>query len=186
MPGMAQRSTVHRFELSVADMDRGHYATHALTVARHPSETEERMMLRVLAFGLFADASLAFGRGLSTDDEPDLWLRDATGAITLWVDVGLPDEKWVRKACARAARVVLIAYGGARAEAWWRQNAGALARFEHLTVLAVPPEASRALGALADRSVRLSCSIQDGQAWVTTESGSVAVEPLVLKAAPAG
>lgn len=183
---MALRSTVHRFELSVADMDRGYYASHALTVARHPSETEERMMLRVLAFGLYADASLAFGRGLSTEDEPDLWLKDPTGAIVLWIVVGLPDEKWVRKACARSARVVVIAYGGARAQAWWRQNGEALARFAHLSVLAIPAEASQALAALADRSVHLTCSIQDGQAWVATGSDSVALEPLVWKAATGG
>ena len=99
---MALRSTVYKVDLQVADIDRAHYAGYALTLARHPSETEERLMMRLLAFALHAGESLQFGRGLSTDDEPDLWARDAGGAIVAWIDVGLPDERLVRKACARA------------------------------------------------------------------------------------
>jgi YaeQ protein len=99
---MAQRSTVYRADLTVSDLDRGVYAQHALTLARHPSETEERLMVRLLAFALHADAALAFGRGLSAEDEADLWQRDPTGVIERWIDVGLPDEKDIRKACGRA------------------------------------------------------------------------------------
>ena len=178
---MALRSTVYKAELQVADMDRGHYGTHALTIARHPSETEERMMVRVLAFALHADEALAFGRGLSTDDEPDLWLRDLTGAIRLWIDVGLPDEKWLRKACGRSPRVVVLVYGGSKADVWWSQNAAALGRLENLEVLAIPPEASQALGRLADRSMALNCTVQDGEAWFGSEAGSVQVSPVRLK-----
>src|SRR5688572_33449862 len=99
---MATGSTIYRADLSIADMDRNYYADHSLTVARHPSETEERLMVRLLAFAVFAAADLEFGRGLSTDDEPDLWRRDLTGLVELWIEVGLPEEKWLRKACGRA------------------------------------------------------------------------------------
>lgn len=174
---MALRSTVHKLELSVADIDRGVYADHALTLALHPSETEERLMLRVLAFALFADERVRFGRGLSAEDEPDLARVDDTGAIELWVEVGLPDEKWVRKACGRASRVVVLAYGGARASIWWRQNEAALARSANLSVVAVDPEASAALARLAARTMRLSATVQDGQAWISDGAGSVAVTP---------
>jgi uncharacterized protein YaeQ len=171
---MALRSTVHKADLSIADIDRGRYADHSVTLARHPSETEERMMLRVLAFVLFAEPGLRFGRGLSAEDEPDLALADDTGALQLWIEVGLPDEKWVRKACGRARRVVIIAYGGHRAEVWWRQQQPALERHPNLSVLAVDPVSSSALSGLAERTMRLDCTVQDGQVWV----GGVAVQPL--------
>src|SRR6185436_13552241 len=104
---MALKSTVFRAELAVADIDRGYYADHPLVLARHPSETDERMMVRLLAFALHADPLLAFGKGLSTDEEPDLWRRDLTGAIGLWIDVGRPDERRVKKACGRADQVIV-------------------------------------------------------------------------------
>ena len=124
---MALKATIFKAALQIADMDRGYYADHALTIARHPSETDERMMLRVLAFALHAGPGLEFGKGLSTDDEPDLWQRDLTGRIRLWVDVGLPDEKLVRRGCGRADEVVIYAYGRG-AELWWERSRSALER----------------------------------------------------------
>lgn len=115
---MALKATIFKAEIQVADMDRHHYADYSLTLARHPSETDERMMVRLLAFALFADPALAFGKGLCVDDEPDLWQKDLTGTIERWIDVGQPDEKWTRKACGRAREVVLVAYGRAL-EVWW-------------------------------------------------------------------
>ena len=178
---MALRSTVYKADLQVADIDRGHYATHALTIARHPSETEERLMVRLVAFALNADERLAFGRGLSTDDEPDLWLRDLTGAIELWIEVGLPEEKWIRKACGRAARVLVIAYGGSKADAWWQQNAGALARLDNLSVMRIDADTGARLAALASRTMQLSCNVQEGEVWLGTETDGVGFEPAWLK-----
>ncbi len=180
---MALRSTVYKAELGVADVDRGYYADHALTIARHPSETEERMMVRLVAFALNADEALAFGRGLSTDDEPDLWRRDLTGAIELWIDVGLPDEREVRKACGRARRVLVVAYGGQKAAIWWAQNAQALARCANLEVWSLEPEASAGLAALAARAMKLSCTIQDGHVWIGSDTAGVGFEVQRLKEA---
>ena len=90
---MALKATIFKADLQIADMDRNHYGNHALTLARHPSETDERMMVRLLAFAIHADEQLSFGKGLSTEDEPDLWQKDLTGAIERWIDVGLPDER---------------------------------------------------------------------------------------------
>lgn len=177
---MALRATVYKADLSIADIDRGYYADHALTLALHPSETEERLMLRLLAFALYASEGLAFGRGLSAEDEPDLIRRDDTGAITLWIEVGLPDEKWVRKACGRADQVVVLTYGGHRAELWWRQHGPLLARNAGLTVLDIDTEASRALAAQAARAMRWTCTLQEGQLWLTNDAGaSVAITPSV-------
>ena len=178
---MALRSTVYKAELQVSDLDRGHYATHPLTIARHPSETEERMMMRVLAFALHADDTLTFGRGLSTEDEADLWQHDLTGALQLWIDVGLPDEKWLRKACGRAPHVIALIYGGAKADVWWSQNARALSRLDNLEVIAIEPAQSQALAGLAGRSMALNCTIQDGEAWIGDAAASVQVSPQRLK-----
>ncbi len=177
---MALRSTVYKADLQVADMDRSHYADYPLTLARHPSETEERLMIRLLAFALHADPALEFGRGLSTDDEPDLWRRDLTGVIEQWIDVGLPDERLIRKACGRAREVVVITYGGNKAQAWWSQHERDLTRFENLRVLSLAPDQTEALGKLAARSLKISCSIQDGQVWFSTGDGSASIEPGVL------
>ena len=178
---MAIKATIFKAEVQIADMDRNYYAEHALTLARHPSETDERMMVRLLAFVLFAHEQLSFGKGMCVDDEPDLWRRDLTGAIEQWIDVGLPDEKWLRKACGRAAQVVIISYGTRPADNWWEQNRGKFARLDNLTVLNLPPEASRGLAALAQRTMRLQCTVQDGHVWITDGQDTVSIQPIYLK-----
>jgi uncharacterized protein YaeQ len=174
---MALKATIYKADLQIADLDRNYYADHALTLARHPSETDERMMVRLLAFVLYAREGLAFGKGLCEDDEPDLWQKDYTGAIQLWIDVGQPDEKWLRKACSRAEQVVLINYGGRAADVWWEQNKAALGRLEKLTVLRLPAEAGESLTALATRTMRLQCTLQDGQVWITDGVATAHIEP---------
>jgi len=178
---MALKATIYKADLAVADMDRGYYADHSLTLARHPSETDERLLVRLLAFALFASEDLTLGKGLCVDDEPDLWRRDLTGAILLWIDVGLPDEKWLRKACNRAERVVLIAYGGRAVEVWWQQQRGKLAGLRNLSVLELP--GSEQLTALVARGMRLQCTVQDGQVWLTDGQHSVHLEPRRLQEA---
>ncbi|MEQ1516549.1 MAG: YaeQ family protein [Usitatibacteraceae bacterium] len=178
---MALKATVHKVDLAVSDMDRGYYGSHALTVARHPSETSERMMVRLVAFAMFADEALAFGRGLSADDEPALWLKDLTGNIERWIDVGLPDERELRKACGRARRVVLVTYGGRGVGIWWNQNQGALARHDNLDVIELPIEATTALAKLADRNMQINATLQDGHIWMGNGAQTVLVEPVVLK-----
>lgn len=178
---MAQGSKIYKAELQIADLDRGYYADHALTLARHASETEERLLVRILSFALFANEALSFGAGISTDGEPDIWRRDLTGAIEQWIDVGLPDERLIRKACGRAHEVHIIAYGGAKADAWWRQNQSALQRCGNLTVWSLPTEQSKALAVLAERSMKINCMIQERVALLSSERGSVSVEPSYLQ-----
>lgn len=177
---MALKATIFKAELQIADMDRNYYGTHSLTIARHPSETDERMMIRVLAFALHAGDALAFGKGLSTEDEPDLWQKDLTGAIELWIDVGQPDEKRLLKACGRSDRVVVYSYSAASA-IWWAQAAAKLERAKNLQVTNIPASASQALAALAQRSMQLQCTIQEGQLWLTGGETAVHLEPVVLK-----
>lgn len=181
---MALKATIHKAELQVSDLDRHHYATHALTLAQHPSETDERLMVRLLAFALHADEHLAFGRGVSTDDEPDLWRRSLDGTIEQWIDLGQPDESRIRKACGRARSVVVIGYSGRSFALWWEKNAAALARCGNLTVLELPADATPALAALLERGMKLQCLVQDGEVQLMGESGSVTVAP-ILRQAPA-
>jgi uncharacterized protein YaeQ len=177
---MALKATIFKAEVQVSDLDRNHFATHALTLARHPSETDERMMVRLLAFALNADATLEFGRGLSAEDEPDLVRRDLTGAIELWIEVGLPDEREVRKAAGRARQVRVYAYGGRSAALWWAQNRDTLLRIGNLTVFDIPESVTQGVGALAARNMRLDCTIQEGQLWLSHGGETLHFEPRVL------
>ncbi len=177
---MAVKATVFKAALQIADLDRHYYADHALTLARHPSETDERMMVRLLAFALYASEALIFGKGLSNDEEPDLWQKDLTGAIERWIEVGLPDERAIRKACGRAAQVVVISYGRA-APIWWNENRDKLQRLDNLTVLNLPPENTQALAALASRTMQLQCTLQEGHVMITSEAGMIEVEPAILQ-----
>jgi uncharacterized protein YaeQ len=179
---MAQKSTVFKAELQVNDLDRQYYHAHALTLARHPSETDERMLVRLLAFALNADSALAFGNGLSTDDEPDLWQKDLTGLITLWIDVGLPEAKLLKKAAGRAQSVVVYAYGR-NADRWWAESGAELARFDNLAVWKLAAATTQALAALAQRNMRLTCTIQDEAVAFADDETLVEVERVQLKSA---
>jgi uncharacterized protein YaeQ len=179
---MALKSTIFKVELQIADLDRNYYQNHALTVARHPSETDERMMVRVLAFALYADPALAFGKGLSSEDEPDLWRKDLTGAIELWIEVGLPDEKRIRRACGRSRQVVVVTYGGRVADMWWQQNQSALQRNDNLKVINLAAEESRALAALAERGMQLQCTLQEAELWLIVDGENTRVAPEIRMA----
>ena len=178
---MALNATIYKADLDISDMDRHYYANHGLTLALHPSETEERLMVRLLAFALNADEALSFTRGLSSEDEPDVWKKDLTGDIELWIEVGLPDERRLRKACGRARKVMVYAYGGRTMDIWWDKTAKDLARLDNLAIFKLPEETTDALTALVQRSMRLSCTIQDGDIWVSDGTENLHVQLDTLK-----
>ena len=179
---MAIKATIFKVNLQIADMERHYYQDHTLTLARHPSETDERMMVRLLAFALHAHEYLEFGQGMTADDEADLWLKDLTGSIELWIDVGLPDEKLIRKACGRANKVMVYTYGGRTADMWFSQNSSQFERLKNFTVINLPTLTTQALAKLAQRTMQLQCTIQDGQVWLSDGNESVQVERSILKA----
>jgi uncharacterized protein YaeQ len=181
---MALKSTIYKASLAVSDIDRNVYGDFPLTVACHPSETAERMMVRLLAFALNAHEYLAFGKGLSDVDEADLWQKDLTGAIEHWIEVGQPDEKAILKACGRADRVSIYVYSHS-ASLWWKPLAAKVARARNLAVWSIPAEASQALAKLAARNMQLQCTIQEGQVWVSDTKDTVQIEPVVWKGAEA-
>lgn len=178
---MALSATIFKIQLGIADTDRNYYGDHSLTIARHPSETDERMVVRIVAFIARAHERLQFTKGLSADDEPDLWQKSFADDIELWINVGLPDEKRVRKACSRAARVAVYLYGGRIAETWWQQNADKLERFEHLDIVNLPKAPIDALAARVQRSMQWQCTVQDAQMWITVGEHTVELTPQVLR-----
>jgi uncharacterized protein YaeQ len=180
---MASNATIFKATMQISDMDRHYYEDHALTLARHPSETDERMMVRLLAFALHAHEALSFGRGLSNEEEPTLWQKDLTGAIDLWIEVGQPDEKTIRQACGRAKQVYLYTYGGRGADQWWEKNLATLARLNNLSVMNLPLDGSRALGSLAQPSMQLQWTIQEGQIWLADGENTAHIALTILKSA---
>ena len=179
---MAIKATIFKANLQIADMERHYYQDHALTLAQQPSETNERLMVRLLAFALHAHDFLEFGQGMTNDEEADLWRKDLTGSIDLWIDVGIPDEKLIRKACGRSNQVVVYCYGGRVADMWFAQNSTQFARQKNLTIVNLPVASTQALAKLAQRNMSLQCTIQDGQVWLSDGAASVQVERTVLKA----
>jgi uncharacterized protein YaeQ len=175
---MALNATIFKADLQISDMDRHYYQSHGLTIARHPSETDERMMVRLLAFARHANEALVFAKGLSDTDEPDLWQKDLTGSIELWIEVGQPDEKRILKACGRSAQVVLYTYGHA-ADIWWKQIASRLTRLRNLTVINLDSASTQSLAALAERGMQLQCTVQDGELWLAGAQDSVQIVPSI-------
>lgn len=172
---MALKATVYKADLHIADMDRNYYADHKLTLAREPSETDERMMVRILAFALDSGERLELTSDMSETEEPSLWRRDYSGRIELWIEVGLPDERRLKKAAGRADEVLLYLYHGRQARLWWEQNRAALEGIERLRVVEVDPAAVKALAALAKKAMDLQVTIQDGTAYVADGEGNVEV-----------
>jgi uncharacterized protein YaeQ len=177
---MALKSTIHKIDLTITDMDRNYFESHALTVARHPSESDDRMMIRILAFAANANEDLSFGAGVSTDDQPDIWEKSPSGEIMHWIDLGCPDPRRVRKACGRARLVTLYCYGGNKATMWWEQNKQTLSRSRNLRVLEIGFDDAIALGKLAERALGLQCTIEDGEIWLIKGEETLNVVPRVL------
>jgi len=169
---MALKSTIFKAVLQIADMNRNYYAEHFLTLARHPSETDRRMMLRLLAFCIDADQALHFSKGISTDDEPDLWQHELNGDINHWIELGLPDDRRIRKACSRAKRVTIYTYNQRSFDVWWEQIKNKLAKFDKLTVVNISDRELDALETLAQRTMQLQCTIQDGDIWLSDNEQS--------------
>lgn len=178
---MALKATIYKASIQLADMDRNVYGDHAVTIARHPSETDERMMMRVLAFALNVPAdndhgALEFAKSLWDTDEPDLWQKDLTGQITHWLEVGQPDDKRLMKSSPRAERVTVYSFASST-PVWWSGIATKITRARNLTIWQVPPEQSQALAELAQRTMQLQVTVQDGTVWIGDGQRSVEITP---------
>lgn len=181
---MALKATIYKANVQIADIDHNYYADHALTLARHPSETDERMMVRLVALALNAhelqdtcggDGTLAFGAGLCDPSDPDVHLTDFTGRKRLWIEVGQPEDKPLAKACSQSDAVRVYAYSH-QAEVWWRGIETKLTRLDKLQVWRLPAEATQALAAMAERSMQLQATVHDGVLTIGNDKGTVTLE----------
>ncbi len=173
---MAISATINKISLNIADMDRHYYQTHELTLAQHPSETDLRFMVRVIAFIVNASETMAFTKGLSTDDEPDLWQKTLTDEIEIWIDLGQPDEKRIRKACGRSSKVIIYTYHERKAKVWWQQQEDKLKRFNNLQVFHINAENAEGVETMVQRNMNLQCNTQDGEIYLSDDKTSVNIK----------
>lgn len=178
---MALKSTIYKATVNLSNMDEHIYEEISVTIALHPSETEERMMVRLLAYVMNDQEGLSFGRGLSNEEEPALCVKSLTGEMVLWIDVGLPDKERIRKASHKAEQVCLYVYGGNNATTWWEQNQKAIKGYRNVSVIKIPESTSLAMATLARRTMNLSCSIQDGSIWLSDDEQTLEVSLEQLK-----
>lgn len=178
---MAPKSTIFKVNLAVADIPRNYYQDHALTIARHPSETDLRMMVRVIAFALNAHEHLKYGKGISSPDEPDLWEVDLTGEIQHWIDLGQPAEKRIRQACGKANKVSIYTYQKGAALPWYEEVKGRLERFAHLRVTHLIIQDESIVGKLLDRTMQLNCTIDDDQLMLADSTHNLVVSLDVVR-----
>lgn len=174
---MAQKATIYKAHINIADLDRHVYVDMTHTIACHPSETLQRLMLRLLAWGLNADENLTFTKGVSAADEPDLWYKNLSNEIELWIDLGLPDEKRIRKASNRSKQVIIFAYGDRAAPVWWQQNKSKITQFDNISVVYIKDETLAELEALIERSMQIQLTIEGEQAWLTSNMGDSTITP---------
>ena len=182
---MAIKATIFKANVQLSDIDRGQYADYPVVIARHPSETDERMLIRLLAFALNVPADsdhgpLEFAKDMWDPDEPSLWQKDYTGEILHWIEVGQPDEKRLLRMSARVPRVSVYSFS-ASTPVWWKNIETKLSRAVNLTVWQIPSEQSQALAGLAQRTMELQVTVQDGGIWVGDGTHSVEVAPTRLK-----
>ncbi len=169
---MAISSTINKVSINIANMDKQYYQDHELTLAQHPSETDFRFMVRLIAFMANASEGLAFTKGMDSDDEPDLWQKTLTDDIELWIDLGQPDEKRIRKACGRAKQVIIYTYHERKAKVWWEQQQEKLQRFNNLKVLHIN---AQGVESMIKRSMQLQCTIQDGEIYLNDENSNLVI-----------
>ncbi|HIF6759409.1 TPA: YaeQ family protein [Serratia marcescens] len=173
---MALKATIYKAAVNIADMDRHFYHDATLTLAQHPSENEQRMMLRLLAWICHADERLVFTKGLSADDEPEIWQRNDHNGLEMWIEMGLPDEKRIRKACNQSPRVALYAYGERAAHVWWQGMQGKVAGYKNLSVRFLDDEQLARLTTLASRTMTLQATLQEGTIWLSDAQNSLEIQ----------
>jgi len=177
---MALKATINKATIHLSDMDRNYYDTLQLTIAQHPSETDQRLMIRLIAYVLNAHENLEFGKGVSDEDEAALWQINYSDVIELWIELGQLDEKRIKKACNRSQKVKLYCYGSS-VDTWWSQSASKMRQFSKLSIEQFSEETSSALAKLISRNMEFQCSIQDNQLWLTSGDETLLIETIKLQ-----
>ena len=177
---MAIKATIYKVKLDISDCDRNYFHNHDLTVSCHPSETEQRMMVRLLAFSLFASDSLAFTKGLCADDEPELWDKNLSGELEQWLSLGQIDEKQLRKSLGRSTQVTIFTYAGQKSSLWWNKNKPQYSQLKNLQIINIKTEDVGAMQDLVSRNMTLQITIQEGIIWLSDSSQTISIEPEIF------
>jgi len=176
---MAIKATIYKAKIQISDCDRNYFNSHELTISCHPSETEQRMMVRLLAFALFASDELSFTKGLCADDEPELWNINLSGEIELWISLGQIDEKQLRKSLGRSKQVIIITYNGHKSSIWWSKNQSKYTQLNNLQIINIKPDDVTAMQDFVSRNMDLQITIQEGVIWLSNSRQTINIEPEV-------
>ena len=177
---MAIKATIYKVKLDISDCDRNYFHSHDLTISCHPSETEQRMMVRLLAFSLFASERLTFTKGLCADDEPELWDKNLSGEIELWISLGQIDEKQLRKSLGRSKKVIIFTYAGQKSSTWWNKNKQQYSQLKNLQIINIKSEDVVAMQDLVSRNMALQITLQEGIIWFSDSNQTINIEPEIL------
>lgn len=176
---MAANSIVYKALLNIANMDTHYYEEHNLTIAQHPSENDLRMMMRVVAFILNASETLTFCKDISDDDEPALWQKSLSGDIEVWIELGQPDEKRIKKACGKSNKVIIYTFNENMALPWFKQIENSINRFRNLEIIFLKIDGD--IESLVKRSLNLQCNISDNELTLIDGENSVVLTQEVWK-----
>ena len=176
---MAAKATIYKALVNIANMDKNYYEEHSLTLAQHPSENNLRLMIRLIAFILNANDTLIFCKGISQDDEPDLWQKSLSGDIEMWIDLGQPDEKRIKKACGRSQKVIIYTFKESIASTWFNQIENSLNRFKNLKIIYLNINGDIEL--LTKRSMTIQCNIIDNELTLMDDDNSVVITQDIYK-----
>ena len=174
---MALKATIYKVKLEISDCDRNYFHSHELTISCHPSETEQRMMVRLLAFALYASDDLSFTKGLCADDEPELWNKNLSGEIEQWISLGQIDEKQLRKSLGRSKQVIIMTYNGNKSSIWWEKNHSKYSQLNNLQIHNIKTEDVTAMQDFVSRNMDLQLTIQEGIIWLSDSSQTISIEP---------
>ncbi len=174
------KPTIIKAELQISDMNRHYYEQHSLTMAQHLDESNLHLMGRLIAFALFAEENLEFSKGFFELSEPAIWKKSYSNDLELWIDLGTPEEKRIKKACSLADRVVLFSFSD-KSEKWWSQIETKLSRLQNLTVFTLPEAKVEELANLLERTMQVAVTIDGNQVWITIGEVMVELEPTFLK-----
>lgn len=178
---MALKSTIYKARLTVSNFNIHHYSDYSLTIAKHPSENDLRMMIRLLAFSLVSHEDVQFTKGLSTDSEPDLWKINHDGSIEHWIELGLPDERHIRQICSKANKVTIFTYHGNQANSWFEGIESKANRFDHLSIIHFQMKDEHLLENFAQKGMNLNISIEDNEIWISNETERICIEFQIVK-----
>ena len=178
---MALKSTVYKANISLSNLNIHHYSDYSLTLAKHPSETDLRLIIRLMVFSLLAQEGLQFTKGLGSDNEPDLWKINHDGSIDHWIELGLPDERHIRQICGKAKRVSIYTYHQNQNVQWFESLEKKLTRFDHLNIIHFLFEDELLLENFAQKGMNLTITIEDNELWLSNDNDRLKIEFKLVK-----